>query len=73
MAGKLTKEGIVRLVNHIQNADGTEKEIDDMIDLLQESVPYPSVSDLIFYSEDEMTAEQIVEAALAYAPPRLGS
>ena len=73
MAEKLTKEVLVRLVERIQNAEGTEKEIDDLIDLLQESVPYPNVSDLIFYSENEMTAEEIVEVAMAYAPPRLGS
>lgn len=73
MSSRLTKEELVRLVERIQNAEGTEDEIDAMIDQLQENVPRPDVSDLIFYPEEEMTAEQIVEQALAYVTPRNGS
>lgn len=73
MSDKPTKEELVRLVERIQKAEGTEEEIDAMIDRLQESVPHPSVSDLIFYPEEEMTAEQIIDVALAYAIPRIGS
>lgn len=73
MSDKPTKEELVRLVERIQNADGTEEEIDAMIDRVQASVPHPALSDLIFYPEEEMTAEQIVEVALAYATPRIGS
>jgi hypothetical protein len=73
MSSRLTKEELVRLVERIQNAEGTEDEIDAMIDQLQENVPRPDVSDLIFYPEEEMTAEQIVEQALAYVTPRIGS
>jgi|JI9StandDraft_2_1071091.scaffolds.fasta_scaffold03929_9 hypothetical protein len=73
MSSRLTKEELVRLVGRIQSADGTEDEIDAMIDQLQENVPRPDVSDLIFYPEEEMTAEQIVEQALAYKAPGIGS
>lgn len=73
MSDKPTKDELVLLVKKIQNAEGTEKEIDNMIDRLQGSVPHPAVTDLIFYPEVEMTAEQIVEIALAYATPRIGS
>jgi hypothetical protein len=73
MNDKLTKEELVRLVERIQNAEGTEEEIDAMIDRLQANVPHPTVSDLIFYPEEEMTAEQVVEVALAYATPQIGS
>ncbi|MCU0718172.1 MAG: bacteriocin immunity protein [Pirellula sp.] len=66
-----TKEELIQLVARIQNAEGTEEEINSMIEQLQINVSYPEVSDLIFYPEKEMTAEQIIEVALAYAPPKL--
>lgn len=73
MIDKINKEALVRLVERIQNAEGTEVEINAMIDRLQESVPHPSISDLIFYPVEEMDAEQIVDIALAYSIPRIGS
>ena len=63
---------IVQLVQRILDADGTESEIDDMIELLEKSVPHPDVCDMIFYPEEEMSAEQIVDLALAYVQPRIG-
>ena len=72
MPDKRTKEELVQLVERIQTAEGTEEEIDAMLDSLQASVPHPAVSDLIFYPDEEMTAEQIVEAALTYSTPRIG-
>ena len=72
MIYRLTKEELVRLVERILNAEGTEEEINAMIDRLQESVPHPGVSDLIFYPDKEMTAEQIIEVALAYTTPCIG-
>ncbi len=38
------------------------------MDKLERSVPHPEVSDLIFYSKREMTAEEIVAEALSYKP-----
>jgi hypothetical protein len=73
MSDKLTKDELVRLVERILNSEGSEEEIDTMIDRLQSSVPHPAVCDLIFYPEEEMTAEQIVGVAMAYATPRIGS
>lgn len=63
-----SKEELVELVEKIMNDAGTEEEIDAMIDELRKHVPHPSVSDLIFWPEEELTAEEIVELALAYQP-----
>ena len=60
---------LIDLVNKIINCEGTEKEVDNMILLLEENVIYPDISDLIFY--DEKTAEEIVDIALAYKPIQL--
>ncbi len=39
-----------------------------MLNQLERSVPDPNVSDLIYYSDPELTPEQVVEAALRYKP-----
>lgn len=69
MSSKLTKQELVNLVDRIMNAEySSEEERDGWIELLEKNVLYPEVSDLIFYSDKEMTPEEVVEAALAYRP-----
>ena len=49
------------------NANGSEEEIDLMLDRLEASVPHPRVSDLIFYASDpNVSAEAVVDEALSY-------
>lgn len=68
MFNKLNREELIELVKQICEAEGTEEEIDSMIDLLEQNVPHPEVSDLIFWSNEELTAEEIVDRALNYKP-----
>ncbi|BFT72385.1 bacteriocin immunity protein [Paenibacillus sp. P36] len=69
----LIKEELIELVRKIMNVEGSEEEIDNMIELLKSNVPHPEVSDLIYWNENELTAEQVVEQALSYKPIRLQS
>ncbi len=64
-------EGLIQLVEKIIKVQGTEEEIDKMLDILQSNVPYRGVSDLIYWNEDNLTAEQIVDKALSYKPIQL--
>ncbi len=49
--------------------EGTEEEIDEMINTLEANVLHPEVTDLIFYPEKEdVTPEEVVDQALAYKP-----
>ena len=52
------------------DADGTESEIESLISTLETNVPHPSVSNLIFWpqDDDDPTAEQVVDTAMAYRP-----
>ena len=68
MAQKMTREELIRLVQRIMNAEGTEEEIDAMIHLLERSVPHPEVADLIFWNKELLTAEEVVDRALSYKP-----
>ncbi|WP_339835707.1 hypothetical protein [Paenibacillus sp. FSL R7-0272] len=64
-------EHLVALVRKIMNTEGTEQELDDMLTEVQKALPYAEVSNLIFWDERELTAEQIVEEALQARPVQL--
>lgn len=59
------------LVDKIIKVEGTEEEIDKMLDFLQSNVSYPGVSNLIYWNDENLTAEQIVDKALSYKPIQL--
>ena len=71
MEKRLNKDELINLVQRIINVEGTEKELDQMMDELEKNVPHPEVSDLIYWSKKELKAEEIVEIALAYKPIQL--
>ena len=62
---------IIEIVQRIIDSDGTESELDDLIEELKSKVSDPKVTDYIFWNETEMTAEEIVEKALSYKPIQL--
>jgi hypothetical protein len=69
--GKPSKGQLVELVGKLQRSEGTEDEQMGWLLLLDRNVPHPAISDLIYHSEGELTAEEIVEQALAYKPIQL--
>ncbi|MGI5337934.1 bacteriocin immunity protein [Streptomyces sp. CA-181903] len=65
----MTEDELVALVRRVMDADGaTEAEDDALVALLERHVPHPAITDLIFHTHPEPTAEQVVAAALAYRP-----
>lgn len=71
MENELSRLELIELVEKIMKSNGAEEEIDNMIEELERNVPHPEVSDLIFWNEEELTPEQIVDIALAYKPIQL--
>ncbi|MGY1462024.1 bacteriocin immunity protein [Bacillus toyonensis] len=71
MLKKLTREELINLVNKIVESEGTEEEIDTMIEVVKRNVPHPELSDLIYWNDEDLTPEQIVDIALAYTPIQL--
>lgn len=67
----MEREQLIAIVAKIQNAEGNEQELDDLLEQLQRRVAHPEIVNLIFWDERELTAEQIVDEALAYQPIRL--
>lgn len=68
---KLTREELINLVNRIVECEGSEEEIDEMIEGVKRNVPHPEISDLIYWNDEELTPEQIVDKALEYKPIQL--
>lgn len=65
-----SKEEIVSLIEKITNCeDKSEEEIDELINLLEQGVLDPEISDYIFWSE--MSPEEIAEKAMQYKPIEL--
>ncbi|MEU6554899.1 bacteriocin immunity protein [Streptomyces sp. NPDC046915] len=66
-----TREELVHIVQQLIDATLPEDEEDRLLEELKESVPHPRVSDLIYYSDPALTAEDVVDQALAYRPIEL--
>ena len=62
----MTREELILLVDKIMKCQGSEKEIDEMMELLEQHVIDPEVSNYIFYEEN--TPEEVIDKALAYKP-----
>lgn len=67
----MRRDEMVQLVEQIVGCDGTEAEIDAKIMLSEKSTVCPDVIDLMFHHEPELTAEEVVDAILAYKPIQL--
>ncbi|MFJ9708729.1 bacteriocin immunity protein [Streptomyces sp. NPDC101234] len=63
-----TRDELIRLVQQIMDARLPEREQDALLEELKQSVLHPRVSDLIYHSDPELTAEEVVDQAMAYRP-----
>lgn len=63
---KLTREELVRLVNHIMSVSGCVVDLDALLNQFEANVGYPNASELIFNppSGKALSAEEIVAIAL---------
>lgn len=68
MNNPLSRDELIILVSKIISGEGSESEIDEMLDLLERNVPDTHVSDLIFWSDIEYSPEEIVNKAMSYKP-----
>jgi hypothetical protein len=60
------RDELIDLVKRIINCEGTEQQIDAWLDEFQSRVSHPTATDLIYHHETELTAEEVVDLALAY-------
>lgn len=68
----MTRAQLVKLVTRLMEGSGTDAEEDADIEALMSAVPHPSPTDFLADTERDWTAEEIVDACLAYSPCELG-
>lgn len=68
MEKKLSREELIELVKKLMNFKGTEEESIELLQRIEANVLDPYISDYIFWSKPELTAEEVVDKALAYKP-----
>ncbi len=71
MESTVDRSHLVQLVKQIMAGEGTEDEIHERLMFVRKNVPDPYVSDYIFWPDRQMTAEEIIDRALAYKPIQL--
>ena len=65
---------LITLANQILECDGSETEIDALMELFDQNVPHPDGSSLFFYPEHGSasgyapSAEEVVDKCLVYRP-----
>ncbi len=59
---------VITYIQRIRRADGTENEIDEMLKFIEDNVLDPSVSNLLFWDDRNLTAEEIYDIAMSYKP-----
>lgn len=66
---RLTKDELVNLVAKITAGDyATEEEGDELLTLIRGNVPHPRVTNVLFYSKERKSPEQMVDELLSYRP-----
>jgi hypothetical protein len=68
MQPKLTKEELLNLVRRLMAGEGSDDEASEWMKSLVENTGCPLISDYIFYPEEDLTAEEILDKAFAYKP-----
>jgi len=68
MMRKLTRDEMIERVQRIMDVDGTDKELESLANEIDACIPHLDIIDLIYDGDQSMTAEEIVDKALAYKP-----
>ena len=67
---KKEKKDLIILIDKLINVEGTENEQDEWINEIREAVPfYEKIINLIFWSDEVLTAKEIFEKAEAEHKP----
>ncbi|MFP1626254.1 e9imm peptide [Streptomyces sp. 5K101] len=64
----MSRDEAIPLVQRLMDGDVEEDEGYEIITTLERGLVCPHVGDYIFWSDPELTAEQVVDRALAYKP-----
>ena len=60
----MTRKEMIDIVRRVSNAEGTEEQLDRLMDELETAAPNARISNLIFWTSPELTPEQVVDEAI---------
>lgn len=60
----MTRDELVALATRLDTADGTEEELDDIMDRLEDALPHGDIITLLYHTRPELTAEEAIDEAL---------
>lgn len=64
----ITDAEYLEIIKRLQTGQATGPQIDYWLRLLDINIPCPNISDLIYCSKEEMTAEQVLAKARQWRP-----
>jgi hypothetical protein len=67
---KLDREELINLVQKIMDCKVPEQELYRLVHLLKVNVSDPNVTDYIYWFEPALSAENVIDKALAYKPSK---
>lgn len=59
---------LLELIRKLSNGEGNDQEAQEWLETINKNVPFPNVSELIFYNQPELSPEEILQKALDYKP-----
>lgn len=70
MSEERDRDELLRMVERLMKGEGTERDQDRWLKQLGMHMPFREVIRLIFWSDEDLSAEQVLERILSYeAPP----
>ena len=62
------KQELIKMVQRVMDCEEDEDTIDQLLEILDDNLPLPSISDFIYWppNEDELSAEEIIDIARSY-------
>ena len=62
------KQELIKMVQRVMDCEEDEDTIDQLLEILDDNLPHPSISDLIYWppNEEELSAEEMIDIAISY-------
>ena len=67
----LSRTELVELVKKVADSQGTDDEVAEWMELVMNETGCPNIGEYIFYTEPEMTPDEVVQKAMSYKPIQL--
>lgn len=62
------KQELIKMVQRVIDCEEDEDTIDELLEILDDNLPHPSIWDLIYWppNEEELSAEEMIDIAISY-------